>query len=58
MNHQEELIDTVFQAMITGRVNYQIIRFPPTGRLMIDLRNGMLMGDMSCSDCKEQKDES
>jgi len=43
-----EIIDAMFEAMTLGQVPYIIIRFPPTGRLMLDLRNGMLVGNLDC----------
>lgn len=56
-----EMVDSMFEAMMLGQVPYTIIRFPPTGRLMLDLRNGMLIGDLrdrGWDSCGEQKDES
>ena len=40
------MIDDVFQAMKDGRLNYQIVRFPPTGALLLDMRNGIFLGDL------------
>ncbi len=50
MTEPTEAINLIFQAMKLGRSNYQIIRFPPTEKLMLDLRNGMLVGDVRSMD--------
>ena len=55
MSHPE-LIDLMFIAMASGHCKNQIVRFPYTEKLMLQLPDGILIGDLTKgSDEKDKK---
>lgn len=41
-----EIIDNVFKDMKEGKLNYQLVKFPYTGNILLDLRNGVVLGEI------------
>ena len=45
--NRAEIIDRVFQAMVTGEVKYKLIRVPILGSgLFLDFQNGLIAGEV------------
>lgn len=42
-----DIIDDVFRKMKEGKLGYQLVRFPYTGDLLLDLRNGVVLGEIT-----------